>query len=105
MNDLILSLIVIVFGGFCFFSMPDYHSVKSKLMVLWRGGLVASLIAMCFVPIPLGFLPYVLRIAASVILALVVAFFTAMIIMIIAWILGISSDKIADKIAGYKDKD
>ncbi len=103
MNDLILSLIVIVFGGFCFFPIPDYHSVKSKLMVFWRGGLAVSFIAMCFVPFPISFFPYLLRIIFSIGMAFLAAFFIALIIQIIAWILGIPSEEITDKIAGLKN--
>lgn len=102
MNDLMISLIISAISGFCFFFLPDYSKVKSWQMTILRSGFVLSLIAMFFVPFSLVPLGYIFHVLSSMALAFFFAFIYYLIILIIAWIFGISSSQIIDKIAGVK---
>ena len=103
MNNLIISLIILIVGGFCFYFLPDHSGIKTRQMIICRAMFVLSLIALCFFPLPLCFLPYWLKIAASFISIFVIAFIFALIFMVIAWMFGTTEAEISDKIIGIKD--
>ncbi len=103
MNDLIISRIILIVGGFCFYFLPDYSGVKTRQMTICRAVFVLSLIAVCFFPLPLPFFPYWFNVIFSVGCIILMAPIFALMLVVIAWIFGTTAGKISDKIVGIKD--
>lgn len=103
MNDLIISLIILIVGGFCFYFLPDYSGIKTRQMIICRAMFVLSLIALCFFPLPISFFPHWFNVIFSAGCIILMALIFALILVIIAWIFGTTAGKISDKIVGIKN--
>lgn len=103
MNNLIISLIILIVGGFCFYFLPDHSGIKTRQMIICRAMFVLSLIAVCFFPLPIPFFPHWFSIIFYAFCIFVMGLIFALILMVIAWIFGTTAGKISDKIIGIKD--